>query len=1182
MVRHLSRPTRALGAAAFAAAAFFASLMTIPSAASAQSVQIFVNTAFVASQHAAACTPAGIPVQYQCPISNSPSAGVNISNDPEIQFAADSTARCNINPLTNPNTNVPGDVGFNVCNDAVFLCAQVGLGQVQGSISLDEVEFEVFRFVDGANPLDPASTPPLKTFFVDNPGSVSQGLAGSCQSTRMLPAPPDPGTEVCDLPTSAAAYCVLWDGSQNIQGGTGKINGQYGFRVTVQTNQVGQSGNITITQTRAYPSGATLDGSGPPFDVPSQNVTVDVTDVHVIRSTPTTVGRITAVAAEPYNFTYRLSKDALMYLTINNAVSPFATVRNVVPGLPKPGEGALGSPGTLPVVNGDSWDGRDNFGNILPPGDYLAVFQANSSDQYDGIAAPVTQFTDLSAPTTTSIALDPVQLTDIAVQPLLGGATSLAVMSYQLTEPATVYLDIYPPGTQFCNDTSGIPALNDVNNPATDGTGPSFVPAKNLSASSAGCLAGGPAVRAFPLRSIVQEQTSRTPVIAFWDGADVNGQLVGDGNYVFAIYASLPSQAGVSYNGGGKRVWSSLAKSGFIPVLRGLVGITQVTPTSTVIGSSPAVAGLSPFTFGYTLSRPATVSLTILDSTGLNVIKTIVNHETRPGLFNNIEPWTDGIGDNGLAVASGTYLVRLTATDPLFPANVSTTTAQFPLDNFRITDVSVTPLLSGASDQVNLSYQLSQPMFVAWNIYPAGSVINNALTAWPPCANTNNPPAACTSASVTTPLGAQVSPIVTFKGARAGRLKITEFWDGRDANGLFVPDGSYVFTLTAESTTTPQYFPTDRVFGNITIARGSIVFTSFNVTPDIPQLFNSSNTITLDPFTISYALTRQSSVTIQVLNTTIPPAVMRTVVSGGVRQNGILLTDVWDGRDDHGNFLPFTPGGTPYLVRVVAQDIASQLLSPSTAQQTVLYDPLRIYDLAVTPNTGSGATIAYQVSEPMKVSIKVYRPGTNFDASGNPSPPEVDAKGHYVSLVRRIVGIRPSRTQIQDTWDGRDFTLQPVPDGTYKFKIVGSTDGAAIDSITGNILFPTELADDRLTDDLPSSTNGASSNPTQDFETNSFIYPNPITGPSGTFSIYLPFQGRVLLKLYTVAGQQILSQDFGEQAPSFQNGPVTYVWNKVNQSGRPIARGLYYAVIRIEETLGGGNVMQTVKKVLVP
>ncbi len=86
------------------------------------------------------------------------------------------------------------------------------------------------------------------------------------------------------------------------------------------------------------------------------------------------------------------------------------------------------------------------------------------------------------------LALDPLQITDIRVQPLLGGSTSLAVLSYQLTEPATVYIDIYPPGTIFCSDSSGNPALNDVNNIVTDN--PALVPAKNFQASSGLCIAG--------------------------------------------------------------------------------------------------------------------------------------------------------------------------------------------------------------------------------------------------------------------------------------------------------------------------------------------------------------------------------------------------------------------------------------------------------------------------------------------------------------------------------------------------------------------------------------------------------------------------------------------------------------------------------------------------------------------
>jgi flagellar hook assembly protein FlgD len=1226
MFRHLSRPTRALAALA---AAFLASFLR-PSAASAQSLQVFINTSYVASIYNTnintGCTFSSIPggpPRFQCylsptaTVSNSPSLGANLSNDPEIQFASDGIDRCNIsNPngsdtnntaaettnLNNANPNISGTNGYNVCNDQLLLCTQVGLDQVTGQTAIDSVEFDVFKFTAGSNALDPTSTPPLKTFFIDVPGTVSPGSSATCTGTldlatglcdsspydgtictAMVGTASSSATASCTLPDSAHSYCVLWDGSQNVQGGTGKINGQYGFRVTVQTSQTGVSGTIQLTAVRAFPSGATFDANGDA--VASKNITMNVTDVHVILSTPTLVGQITPVAAEPYNFSYRLSRDALMYITINSSLSPFNNIRTVVAGLPRVGEGVLSSPTSVAIYNSDFWDGRDLNGNIMPPGNYLAVFQADSSSQYDfNNPSSYPLNVDLSLPTTTQISLDPLQITDIRVTPLLGGSTSLAVLNYTLTEAATVYMDVYPPGTTFCNDSNNLPALSDVNSTVTDGVSP----AKNFQASSNGCNVGypyGATTPVAPLFSVAQAQTFRTPVFSFWNGQNSNGNLVGDGDYVFVLYASLPSQAQGTkpYNGHGTdtRVWTSVAKIGFLSVLRGLVGVTQIVPSSTVIGSSPAIAGLSPFTFRYQLSRDAIVSVKIFDATGTRLIKTLVNQEVRPGLFNNAETWTDGNGDNGLAVASGTYIVQLTAADETFLANITTTTAIFPLDNFRITDVSVTPLLSSASGFMTLSYQLSQPMLIAWNIYPPGSVIVNNLGLWPPCPN-NNPPTSCTSSSVVSPGGTPVAPIITFQGMRAGRLLSTEFWDGRDINGLFLPDGNYVYTLSAVSTTTPAYFPTDHVFGNLTMARGPVAFTSFAVSPNIVQLFNSSDTIELPPYTINYTLTRQSSVTIQILTTAIPPQVLRTVILAAVRQNGILLTDIWDGLDDHTNFLPFAPGGSPYLVQALAQEVAAPLLPPATEQLTVLYDPLRIYDLAVTPNQGNGAKIDYQLSEPMKVSIKVYYPNTSFDLSGNPTPPEVDAQGHYVSLVRRIVGMRPALTKIEDIWDGRDMALQLVPDGTYKFRIVASTDTNAIDTITGNVIYPTELADDQLLTTIPSITEGASSDPAADFESNSFVYPNPVVGPTGTFSIYTPFQGRVLLKLYTISGQLVLSQDFGEQPPSYQNGPVIYVWNKVNQSGRTIARGLYYAVIRLEETVGGGSVLQTVKKVLVP
>jgi flagellar hook assembly protein FlgD len=1139
-----------------------AAIALSPLRAAAQSVQVFINTAFVAPQIVAGnpvnCQVFGAgPFLFLCPLQTGgapfgPLAG-DISNEPHIEFDADGTQRCNVSPPTGAvNTSgVPlptGTVGHNFCNDRVFMCTQIGVANsAAGSVALDEISFELFKFQDGSNPLDPASTPPLRTFFIDAPGSAGGALANTV---------PNDGVN---------AACVMWDGSANVQGEFGKTNGQYGFRVSVKTNQVGASGNISITATRAYPSGAALDSTGAP--VSQKPIAVDVTNVHVVRSSPTVVGQITGVAAQPYNFTYRLSKDATMYVTINDALPPFGQLRTVVPGLPKIGEGT--PQGTL--LNGDSWDGRDDNGNVLTAGNYLAVFQAVSVDQYTKYTGVGTDnFGDLSLATTRQVAIDPLQITDIRVQPLTGGSTSLAVMSYLLTEAATVYIDVYPPGTQFCPGGANA-SLNNVSDLLGDPVGAQpLAPAKKFGATIGSC-AGGSAVA--PVKSISEVKTLRSQVISFWDGRDTSGNLVEDGDYVFVIYAALPSQRGFPYRSSAfdKRVWTTIAKVGFLPVLRGLVGITQISPTSTVVGSSPAVAGINPFTFRYTLTRDAIVSMKIFNANGNILVKTLVNQETRPGAFSNAEVWSDGTDDTGNVVSSGTYLVQLTAIDPAQPGKVSTTTAQFPVDLFRVTDVAVTPLLSGASDNVVLNYQLSQPMFVAWNIYPPGSVIVNSTATWPPCA-AQSPPAACTSSSILTPLGGQAQPVVTFRGLRPGRLKISEFWDGRDVNGLFVPDGNYIYTLTVQSTTTPKYFASDKVFGNITVARGSIIFTQFNVVPDSPQLFNSSNTITLHPFSINYSLTRQSSVTIQILNTNIPPAVVRTIVAGAVRPSGLPQTDVWDGRNDAGNF---PPSGF-YLVRAVAEDVASVLSSGATAQLTIAFDPLRIYDLAITPlrlDSGS-AVLSYQVSETMKVAIKIYNSGTIFDLAGNPTPPESQ------SLVKRIVGVRPARTQINDNWDGTDFKFSLLKDGSYKFKIVGSTDMGAIDDATGNVLNPGALSLDRLIDEIPLVRN-ASLTPKEDFINNSFNYPNPITGDSTTFQIYSPFKAIVKMKLHTMSGELVLDKNFGEVPPSYQAGPVTYVWTKINSSGNKVARGLYFAVIRVEETEGGKNILQTVKKVLI-
>lgn len=1180
--------------------------------------QLFVSNVWVAN--AAFCVgPTDPPDRpdraghYLCagpPRASSPENG-NISNHPHIEFDEDPGPSNSAGGYcaTREQFGIypPGTKAHNICNKALFMCAQMGYtNTLPDSVGIDFIQFDVFKFSkDCSNPLDTGKCAPLRTFFVDNPGSVPndppvgvfpstftaliQGATvfGECNvfpstmtnSGGLLPA----GRH------GTCGYCVRWEGFYNILGEFGKTNGQYGFRATIETNRQVGGANVKITNTRGYPSGTTKaadcfwptpdDGAGGCASSLADNnpvvsqfpIVVDVTNVHAISSTVTVVGRITGVAAQPYNLTYRLSKDATMYLTVNSD-NGGSLIRSVVPGLPRVGEGT--PDGNL--QNGDFWDGRADNGGMMPPGLYLAGFRAFAHDQYGP---------DLSIPTTRQIHLDPLQITDIQTQPLLSLSTSLAILTYTLTEPATVYVEIYSPGTQFAKVTGaagdppcavGTFPLNSVNQACLDSTTIETRP-KNLNPR----LGGEPVS---PIRIISEQKEARKAVVSFWDGRDAAGNVVPDGDYVFAIYAALPSANGFPFGGNPnhRRIWTSVAKTGFLPVARGMITISQIGYSPTVVGSTPPVSGLNPFRFSYFLSREGTVTFRILNVSGTQTVRTLVSRKVRPGNFQNLEVWDDLVGDDGLVPAPGNYLAELAVEDPFYPAKVTTTTVLFPINLHRLVDVQVSPLLTDTTDFVEIRYQLSQGMLVAWNLYPPGTVITGS---WPPCGLLR--PGVCAQ----TTLGAggpAVGPIKTVFGMRPGRLLITDAWDGKNNNGLFVQDGEYVYTLIAQSTHThavAPFFVPDRIQGVLTVARGDIRVPDFRIIPTVPELFNSSETVNLPPYSLEYNVTRQSSVTIRILSTTVPPQVVRTILSGAVRDPDLAQREFWDGRDDRGNFV----SAGFYVVQVFAEDVNFILSSGTLVQQTVSVEPLRIYDIAVNCDVpgldpvqlGEGR-ICYQISEPMKVSVKVYRPGTSFDANGNPLPP--DSR----SLVFRSVGIRPDRQQIAEPWDGSDLQRTIAPDGTYAFRILASTDQSAIDSITGDPRPGAQLAIDQPILNLPFVRSASPDvDPKQDFEDSTIAYPNPATGPKVTFKIYVPFESKVFLDLYNLAGDLVRTVDLGLHSGAAAGGNCggTYAcfdWYKDNAAGRKVAHGVYFAVVREEEVTGGRNVLQTVKKILIP
>jgi flagellar hook assembly protein FlgD len=975
-----------------------------------------------------------------------------------------------------PQTGYPGS--------CLSLCASIVCVSTAGVFGIDELTFEVFKFGTGANPLDPASTPPIKTINMYN--------IGTCNNTE-YPAVHPIGT-----------YCASWDGSYNLNGIFGKSNGQFGFRARVKTNQVSPTaGNIAIEQTAAFPG---------QNQIPIQ---VNVTNIHTVRSSPTVVGKITGVGAQPYNILYRLSKDAITSIQLYDAsVQGLLTpVRAILVKAPRVGEGT--PDGTL--TNGDSWDGKDGNGNFVPAGNYIAELDAYSND------APAFP-TDNAWPAQVQISLDPLQITDIGIKPLGVSATDTANISYMLTEAATVYINIYTPGTNVSVNTSP---------PTTSG----------------GTL----------LRSFVAEKDRRVTVTTMWDGRDSSGSPVCDGNYVYAIWAEMPSSA-LSAVGGVIRTMRTMV--GIVPVARGSV-VANLMQSSTIIGSSPTATALDPFYFSYIPARDTSVSLNIKSSDGITIVRNLLTDVPRTGAFLTRDTW-DGKDNNGAYVPAGDYMAELVTHDAYqcAAARTSTSTVRMSANLFRIVDVQTKPLLGGASEMANISFNLSQPMYMELNVYPPSVTVNPSVV-WPAAGGP-------TVAS----LGL---PVYSAKGMRPGRFKITEYWDGRNEAGQLVEDGRYPFVLLAHSTgTATTLYATDKTYGYVDIARGQIIFTVFNVVPSIPTMFSSSDSVTLPPYQIDYSVTRQSSVTVQIWTLSLPSTLEATVTSGQIRDGDILYRDFWDGKDSNGSFVP----GGAYNVRVTAQDMASTLASRATVQTTIDVFPLRIYDVAITPLTlDNPAVVSYQVSEPMKVVTNIYKPGTTFNSAGVPNPPEA------ASLVKRIVGVRAARMQVSEYWDGTDMTLSKVPDGNYMFKVYASPDTDKITTSTGAVLPGALLADDVITSNISvtrgASSTGAAPAPKEDFMKDTFFYPNPYTGNAGCFHVGITsVVGNATIKIYNLAGDLVYKS--AEFEPPTGWKPCTYPWNKTTLAGRTVAPGVYFAVVRFAATQGSREVWQTVKKILVP
>lgn len=555
-------------------------------------------------------------------------------------------------------------------------------------------------------------------------------------------------------------FCAAWDGSYDIAGEFGKSNGDFAFRATVATDFPGDNvavDKIEFNSTIAYPG---------ENQIPIQ---VDVTNVHTVRSTPTVVGDITAVPAQPYTFAYRLSKDADVRIAILDASNSDNTnygatntadpikgkaqiVRTLVDWQPRVGEGLKGVESDKQIVESDSWDGRNDQGMLLPAGNYIAAIQAKTQDEWPGI--------DFSRAVTRQVSLDPLKLTDIAVTGLNKKSTAYASISYVPTEASKVYWNIYTPGTTFAGTNSGTNTIN-TNSSQPTGTAPALV-------ANTGTL----------VYSSAEDRTSRMNFTSKWDGlcgveggctrtyakgekmSDGStcpnatcteqfayGAPMPDGNYVYVLWAEIPYN-GCYYNalGGtantprfaaGTACAASEANNnkqftgvktlsyytGQVAIERGFVDITIQPVSYSTVGSSPTAYGLDPFIFKYSIVREANVVAKVTNSAGVDVkYLTPKTGITQVAQQMNTLSW-DGRDDQGRMVTPGTYMFVVESKDAMFPAVTNKASAVFPVDMYRVVDVATTDVYGDSDAKATISYMLSKAMNVQINIYNKDVVI---------------------------------------------------------------------------------------------------------------------------------------------------------------------------------------------------------------------------------------------------------------------------------------------------------------------------------------------------------------------------------------------------------------------------------------------------------------------------
>ena len=894
----------------------------------------------------------------------------------------------------------------------------------------------------------------------------------------------------------------------------------------------------------------------------------------------------TAYGLDPFVFKYALDRDAQVIATVENTagvVVKHLTLED-------------GEPGVAQQMNTLTWDGRDDQGRMVYPGTYM--FRVKAKDA---------MFPAQSNEAITIFPVDMYRVVDVATTDVYGDSNAKATISYHLSKTMNAQINIY-------NKDIVIPNYN-----STTGD---YNYAK-VTATYTGNRTGVSSLSGVQI----------TPV---GGTAAISGTIPENGSLV--TYESCGSNVC-------RNTWSSAAEYN-------IVGNRDLNADLTVQGANSN----EPATGNYTVYLTQEV-LDVNAQTDTAWPPRICNTATDAAVF------TSGYVDP--AKVNNTKTACIYVNDTTF-TNYPTSAAEAASG---VVDVRLQPIhtfdrakLSTGDDVINM-----EEWDALYFYNPNPSAERHTAAEIAKCKGSKEK-ANCPYEMV--PDG----QYPFFISARSNEPFNRYYAKTGDAS---VTAGTYLvgapFKTAAETVQEDYLYASDKVVHKINVTRGPVYFLdgSLNIYPNAPQLFNaSSTTLTfIPPYEINFAISRAATVEVaivalqpgmcspvtgNVLSSTVNVYESRTNVAGDICKFLSTMTILntgnfdantirklyWDGTDHNGNYVK--PG--TYEVRLTARNYPDAgLYQPTVKSITLNADLLKVYDLLEADNyaistRGQDMKIGYQISVPMKVAIQIFKPGTTiYDYSkGTLRNPTTGKEVQDIRevLVRAITGIRPGTTLIEELWDGRDYAQQEVPDGIYPFRFVTSLDSAAVDSVTGEILFgddtstdPTKWKVNRVADtyeyqNLHKATIAVGDGRfvCEDWQKTVFFYPNPFNNPAkGTLEITkMPVPGTVSIKYFNLAGDLVRDSDYtcvdannyqttmgknlyfqpdnnvsttrltpAELDPktgsfsNVRNAALRCKWDRTNQHGKKVARGVYFGLIDFK-AYNGREHCQKVVKILIP